>query len=57
MKKSILFLVLVVSVIATQSTYAKIKIDKSTVPDGGTTAVLLTVAVGGIALCKKAFRR
>jgi len=57
MKKSILFLVLVVSVIATQSTYARFDMPTSTAPDGGTTAMLLTVAVGGMALCKKAFRR
>jgi hypothetical protein len=55
MKKSVLFLVLITVGLTSQSLFAEGGGFSS--PDGGTTAALLTVAVGGLIWARRFFRR
>jgi len=56
MKKSILLLALIVLGLTAQNSFAGFG-SGPTVPDGGTTALLLAVAVGGLGWCSKRLRR
>ena len=58
MKKSVLFLALIVLGVTSQSLLAGAPGGPGgSAPDGGTTAALLTVGVGGLAWVRKYFRR
>jgi hypothetical protein len=54
MKKSVLFLVLITLGVTSQSLFAR---EIVPTPDGGTTAALLTVGVGGLIWARRFFRR
>jgi hypothetical protein len=57
MKKSLLFLVLVALSAMTQNLFATPPGPTSPTPDGGTTAALLTLGVGGLFCARRFFRR
>ena len=57
MKKSLLLLVLVTLGVTAQSTFATPGAPPALAPDGGTSALLLTAAVGGLVWCKKTLSR
>ncbi len=57
MKKSVLFLVLLALAVSSQSLFAGGGSFGGNAPDGGTTASLLTIGVGGLVWVRRFFRR
>jgi hypothetical protein len=57
MKKSIMLLVLIALGLTIQSSFAMPVPGQGQVPDGGATALMLTMGLGGLVWCKNRFRR